>query len=300
MKLIFRLMLCLAVAGLSSGELIGDVLTFESLPSGVLGFYNGDTTAGSPFRDNYTIIGTADNFGSVEYLQLWTAGGVEFNNNYTPDFDSWTSWSWSAVADNQTAGFGNQFAAYSGGGSDGLGGIQVGGTYAVASGQGAYFNLPTGTNLNSVDLTNTTYAGLSMRDGDDFAKKFGGVSGNDADFFRVTLTGFDALSGLGNIVSAITVTLADFTFADNSQDYILDTWLNVDLTSLTGSRSIQLSFESSDVGAFGINTPLYVAMDNLSFSTSAVPEPGSFAAISLLSAGFAAGWYRKRRRLPTI
>ena len=76
----------------------GDVITFESLPVNSGGYYNGDTSATSPLRDNYSSIGTGSNFGATEHLQQWTIGGVSFNNNYTPDFDSWTGWSWSNVA----------------------------------------------------------------------------------------------------------------------------------------------------------------------------------------------------------
>ncbi len=272
----------------------GDVITFESLPVNSGGYYNGDTSATSPLRDNYSSIGTGSNFGATEHLQQWTIGGVSFNNNYTPDFDSWTGWSWSNVANGTTAGFGNQYAAFPGGGSNGLGGTTVGGKYAVAFGDGAYINLPTGAILNSVDLSNTAYAGLSMNDGDAFAKKFGGLTGNDADFFRVTLTGFSSFGGLGAVVNSLTVDLADYTFADNNLDYVLNTWKQVDLSSLSGSKSIGLTFSSSDVSFGFINTPTYLALDNLNFTATSVPEPGSMLTLSVVILGL--GW-RKRRQL---
>lgn len=262
------------------------VIGFEELsvftgdnPAGGGQFYNGNDGSG------------------VTNSNGWTSGGVFFGNSYNgdflPSFDFWSGWGYSNVANKTTADFTNQYAAFPGGGANAAGGAVVGGQYAVAANSGAFFNLPSHTSLASVQLTNTTYTGLSMRDGDQFAKKFGGPSGNDPDFFRVALNGFDGLSGTGTLVGSIVVDLADYTFADNTQDYILDEWLTVDLSSLAGARSVVLSFSSSDVGSFGINTPLYLAMDNLTLSV--VPEPGSLLPL-LLAAAALAPHYRRRRR----
>ena len=49
--------------------------------------------------------------------------------------------------------------------------------------------------------------------------------------------------------------LADFRFADNSLDFMLTHGNCVDLGGLAEARSIGFSFESSDVGKFGVNTP---------------------------------------------
>ncbi|RCS42113.1 DUF4465 domain-containing protein [Bremerella cremea] len=273
----------------------GMVIDFESLPVNSGGYYNGDTSAGAPLRDNYTHLGSAPgSYGGTEHSQVWAAGGVEFSNTYNSDYDSWGGWSWSNVADSTTPGYSNQYASFAGGGSDGAGGSVAGGTYAVGFGSG-YINLPSNMSAKSMDITNATYTGLSMQDGDFFSKKFGGDSGNDPDFLRVIFSGFDDLNGTGNLLGSLVVSLADFTFADNSQDFILSDWANIDLTSLGGARSISFSFESSDVGPYGVNTPLYFAIDNFTvedFSVTPVPEPsmlvllGSFAAATATLRGF--------------
>lgn len=239
------------------------VIDFEDLT-----LFTGDNLAGGgQFHNGNDGSGTTNSNG-------WSSGGVFFSNSYNgdflPSFDFWSGWGYSNVVNSTSAGFTNQYAAFPGGGANAAGGVSAGGQYALAF-SGGYFNLPSNTLLNSVQLTNTTWAGLSMRDGDTFAKKFGGPTGNDPDFFRVALTGFDGLGGTGTMVGSITVDLADYTFDDNAQDYILQDWLTVDLTAIAGARSVALSFSSSDVGGFGINTPVYLALDNLTLSV--VPEP---------------------------
>ncbi|BAZ50560.1 DUF4465 domain-containing protein [Nostoc ellipsosporum NOK] len=111
-----------------------------------------------------------------------------------------------------------------------------------------------------------------MLNGDQFAKKFGGVSGNDPDFFRLTITGLDAANAT---VGNVDFYLADYRFSDNSQDYIVDQWELVDLSSLTGATKLSFSLTSSDNSRFGPNTPLYFALDNLILNdpnATAIPE----------------------------
>ncbi|TWT54987.1 hypothetical protein Pla22_26410 [Rubripirellula amarantea] len=264
------------------------VVDFEELgaftgssPDGGGSYYNGNDGSGSTNSTG------------------WNSKGVRFSNSYNgdylPSFDFWSGWSYSNVINSSSPGLNNQYAAYPGGGSSGNGNVQAGGTYAVAFGSGAFFNLPNGSELLSVDVANTTYAALSMRDGDGFAKRFGGVSRNDADFFRITLTGFDSLNAGGNSIGSVTANLADFTFADNSQDYILGDWTTFDLTSIRNARSVAVSFASSDSGDFGINTPTYVAFDNLTIT--AVPEPSTLSVIAIGSLILGALRFQRRDRV---
>lgn len=119
--------------------------------------------------------------------------------------------------------------------------------------------------LQSIDLTNTTYAYLSMKNGDDYAKKFGGVDGTDADTFAVVIKAYDAAEQL---IDSINFKLADFTSANSADDYIVDQWTTLSFASLKDSvSSIKFYFASTDVGTYGMNTPSYVAIDNITFST---------------------------------
>src|SRR5262245_20624929 len=103
--------------------------------------------------------------------------GNAFNNSFDTTFGSWSGWALSTMTDTTTAGYKNQYSAITG---EGAGHSQ---TYAVAftNGLGAdlfhpaesFIDLAPGTSPLSIQVTNTTYAYLSMLNGDQFAKAFG-------------------------------------------------------------------------------------------------------------------------------
>ncbi|MEM9418369.1 MAG: DUF4465 domain-containing protein [Planctomycetota bacterium] len=249
--------LCLAASLGSTSSFAQTTVDFDGLAVPTGGFVNG---------------------GPLTSTTIFNVDGVEFGNSFTDfggGFTGWNGFSFSNVNNTATAGFGNQYAAFTGTDFSGTG------NYAVSFGasEQSYINLPDGQVFSSVYATATTYSALSMLNGDSFAKQFGGVDGNDPDFFSVIFTGYDGEDANGNITGTVEFFLADYRFADNSQDFIIDTWELVDLTSLGDARSLGLSYTSSDVGGFGINTPTYVALDNLSFQP--IPEPASLALVAL-------------------
>lgn len=214
-------------------------------------------------------LGPSSYYNGADGAGGFTIGGAQFNNDYVDfggGFYAWRGWAASDVADVQTPGYDNQYSAYALPVGGGAGGTTFFGVAFAASAGDAYIDLPDGVSPVSIAVTNTTYAALSMRDGDPFAKKFGGPTGADPDYFKLLIRGLD---GAGAPVGEVDFYLADYRFADSSQDYIISDWSTVDLSPLAGARRLEFSFESSDVGMFGINTPTYVAVDNLTFT----PEP---------------------------
>ena len=193
---------------------------------------------------------------SIDYLT--------FTNYYDAAWGSWNGFSVSNVTDNTTAGFGNQYGSFVGSGNNSsenfgvfypLGDITVGGSGFVTG----------------FHITNTTYAGISMRDGDAFSKQFG--SPNDAsgtpdgtngeDYFRVWII----VEDLNQMKDSMEYYLADYRFVDDNDDYIIDTWQQIDLTGLSvAANKVTFRFESSDVGQWGVNTPTYVAIDDIEYS----------------------------------
>jgi hypothetical protein len=220
----------------------------------------------------------------------WTNGDAYFVH-YADDY-SWSGFTYSNVNDTTTPGYLNQFAAITGTDVSGTGNYGVsyipldwmGGTYdpipqfvALGAVTGEDYN----TTISGLYITNTTYAYLSMLNGDSFAKKFGGESGDDPDYFKVIIKGVDEEAAYTGTVEFY---LADFRFEDNNQDYIVDAWTWVDLTSLGNVVGLEFSIDSSDAGAYGINTPAYFAFDNINDIT----DPGGWGAASTVNADYRA------------
>ena len=114
--------------------------------------------------------------------------------------------------------------------------------------------------IRGLYITNASYAYYSMKDGDDFSKKFGGASGDDPDYFKVFVEGVDAS---GNTTGTVEFYLADFRSEDSSNDYIVKDWTWLDLSSLGAVKAINFSLESSDMGMWGMNTPAYFCVDDV-------------------------------------
>lgn len=234
------------------------------------------------FDELDTTGGFFDGFGAGASAGSWESQGVSFNTNqFGP------GWSYTSVADNTTGGFANQYAAFTEFDFSGSGNYVVGTSFFG----GAFFDLPTGHFAGSIRVTNATYPALSMLNGDAFAKRFGGPSGSEPDFFKVTFTGHSEHGAGGATTGSVDFFLADYRFPTSTDDYVVDTWDLVDLTSLGDARSIEVALESSDNGTFGMNTPAYFAIDELSLTSA--PEPNGIAVLALI--GITASIRRHRK-----
>jgi hypothetical protein len=183
----------------------------------------------------------------------FTNEGAYFNNSYNSAWNSWSGIAYSNMTDVTTVGSSNQYSAYTGSG------YQNSESYAVFY-PASKVDVTGGFSKKAMGMyvTNSTYAALSMLNGDQFAKQFGGANGTDADWFLLTIEGF----GQGASSGTVEFYLADYRFTDDSQDYILDSWAWVDLSSLGSIDSLEFSLTSSDMNGQWINTPGYFCVDN--------------------------------------
>ncbi|MCX5647075.1 MAG: DUF4465 domain-containing protein [Phycisphaerae bacterium] len=187
----------------------------------------------------------------------FTSGNVHFENRYNAEWEFWDGFAYSSRTDPNLAGLQAQYNAIPGcgqGGSANYGVVFVG-----------WETLPTLTVatpqvLSGLYVTNNNYTYYDMLHGSAFSKKFGGPTGNDQDWLKLIITGLDAA---GQATGRVDFYLADFRFAENTQDYILNSWAFVNLTSLGEVKSLQFNLDSSDKGAFGPNTPTYLCIDTI-------------------------------------
>jgi len=185
-------------------------------------------------------------------------GHIFLPNDYDANYDFWSGWAISNSTDTTTAGFLNQYSSIVGSGYASSSNFAVG--YAFSP---IIMNLTEeviGAKVNGLYITNATYTFLSVRDGDAFSKKFGGFSGDDHDYLRLTFKAYED----GQLKQdSVDFYLADYRFDDNSQDYIINEWTYLDLSSLGDVDSLEVSMISTDIGAFGMNTPAYFCVDHI-------------------------------------
>lgn len=254
-RVAFLLFLLAVVPGVQAG-----LSTFDDLSLTPESYWNGD--------DDGTGYGTFGGF---------TSGDNYFVNYEYIGWNYWDGFAYSNTTDTATAGTDNQFSAITGGGVDGSANYAVAFTLGM-SGQPARISLDSSANtVTGFYATNTTWAYQSMLNGDGFVKAFGGADGTDADWFKLTIDALD--ENHDKTGASVEFYLADYRFADNNQDYIVDEWSWVDLSGLGAVVGLEFSLSSSDGGSdYGMNIPGYFAMDNL----TTVPVPG---AVWLLGGG---------------
>ncbi len=182
---------------------------------------------------------------------------------HTSSAFGWSGWSISNQTDTLTPGYLNQYSARPGMGASSSA------NFAVSFSVNNILQLTAeaaGKTVEGLYITNSTYAYYSILDGDTFTKKFGGVTGNDPDYFLLTIKAYRA----GELsTDSVNFYLADYRFEDNSQDYIIDDWQFIDLSTLGAVDSLSFALSSTDNSPmFGMNTPAYFCIDDVMLSNS--------------------------------
>jgi hypothetical protein len=132
-------------------------------------------------------------------------------------------------------------------------------------------------NIIGFYVSNSAYSYWSMKEGDQFAKKFGGSDGKDPDYFLLTTHVWQN----GSVVKSHETYLSDFRSSDNSKDFILSAWAYVDLTDTVKQGivfdSLEFRLSSSDTGSFGMKTPAFFIVDKIETAFRAsVPKADIF------------------------
>lgn len=233
------------------------MLLLSSSASGFSQITEGFETA---MLDTVKLLNGSDG-GRFHYLNT---GEMTFPVKWDTAFKYWASgWAMSKLVNNKVEPPNYSEHLYSAAPGNGVENGKTGKVFMVGQ-TGSFFYLQRRNTgdfpLRGFYVSNSTYAYNSMKFGDMFAKKFGGSTGNDEDSFILIVRCFKQ----SQPVEIQRVVLADFRFADASKDYILNDWKFVTIKD-EYTDSIVFELVSSDVGAFGMNTPAFFVLDGVEF-----------------------------------
>ena len=182
-----------------------------------------------------------------------SVAAVSFNNDYTDwggGYESWGGFAFSTVSNTTDGSWLNQYAAAQARSN----------AYAVGYDGGwdpppeIAFDLPAAP--KSARVNNTTYAALSIRNGYAPARAF-----TNGDFFVLTLTAYDRED---RVVATTNHYLADFR---GTNRFIQTHWTELDLSWMPPEAvSLAGTLETTDMGAFGPNTPTYFALAGFTYA----------------------------------
>ena len=176
---------------------------------------------------------------------------IDFYNYFDDYYFSWEGFAVSDNTDQLTAGYDNQYSVYAPNGANGSE------KFAIAySGFNEVTNLQfvggQEFNFKSLMINNTTLVALALKEGLFSASAFG-----EDDWFKIIITGVNAA---GSETGKVEFYLADFR---NGKSYICQEWTKVDLTKLDKVNRLEFTFESTDNGDWGMNTPGYACIDDI-------------------------------------
>lgn len=249
MKKFYLSLIALAVGGTVAAQSTFD---FESYTLSAESYDNGGPT-----------------YGGADFV-LTEAETIRLTNFYDTSWGGyWSGYAISNTTDVTTQSVANQYSSVTGSGAGGSA------TYGVYNSYGLMSAESPATQITEFKITNTAWTKLVMENGNQFSKVFGSPNGangmpdgtNGEDFFVVWIY---ASSDAGDYDST-DFYLADYRFADSTMDYIVDTWITIDLTAEFSFPVTEVLFQfvSSDQSFGYNNTPEYLAIDDIKTAPTA-------------------------------
>ncbi len=184
-----------------------------------------------------------------------SSGGWLFTNNTQNGY--WGGFTASSRTDLSQTGLNAQYTAASGCGYDGS--TQYAVAYTMGVQTDVYAADGQSHTVTGCYVTNDLWTYQDILQGGYGEQPYGGPTGNDPDWFKVTATGKNAS---GQTVGTLDFYLADYRFANNEEDYVLNTWEWFDLSPLGNVATISFSLSSSRGSGYNMITPAYFCMDN--------------------------------------
>ena len=198
----------------------------------------------STYFDGSDLSGTDD--GSGNYTSEYMEGDLFFSTTWNNSWSYWSGgWAFSNLIDSTLEVASQTYHSFS---TE----VYSGDNFAIGK-SGSEIIVDGKANFSTIHVCNNSYAAYSMVNGDSFGKKF-----TSEDWFKLTIEGFNRVVSTGTV----SVFLAD---SSNAVPTILDTWKEVDLSSLGTVTKLTFELTSSDVGDWGMNTPDFFVLDNVMF-----------------------------------
>jgi len=194
------------------------------------------------------------------------SGGWLFTNN--TQYGYWGGFTASNRTDLNQSGLDAQYTAAAGCGYDGS--TQYAVAYTMGVQTDVYAADGQSHTVTGCYVTNDLWTYQDILQGGYGEPPYGGTTGNDPDWFKVTAIGKNAS---GQTVGTLDFYLADYRFANNAEDYVLNTWEWFDLSPLGSVATISFELSSSRGSGYNMITPAYFCMDNFNGGGAAPDEP---------------------------
>ena len=190
-----------------------------------------------------------------DYHYGYETDKLTFEHFYNEEFSYWGGFALTRKFDTDAANglFENQYAVYNASASEGDGALIY---YYDSYNEPCDIVLKDATMLTSVrlNLTTYTYASITDEDINSYARTFA-----DGDYLKVVFTAMSADEALDSVECYV----VDYR---DGKRFVATNWDIYDLRSLgKGYDAVRVTIETTDVGEYGANTPLYIALDELNF-----------------------------------
>lgn len=249
------------------------VISFENARGAVAG----PTSYGENLYDGYS--GVQFTKGSEE-----VENGVDLEFGINPDNGTYNYWNggivlsdWNYRSDIEGVAadwwytYSNQCSVYNTESTDGSNsgaGARHSNNFAVVNGysdanndKAASFNFSASKEylVESIAICPTSYVYGTITKGNPFGNNPGKSLKETGGWFKVTATGYTAA---GTKTYTIEKYICDYRNASKPVD-IASTWQTWDLSGLGRVNKVVFNFEGSDTGQWGLNTPAYLAIDDI-------------------------------------
>jgi hypothetical protein len=192
---------------------------------------------------------------AVEYTYGFANDIFEFEYFYNEEYAYWGGFALSKVKDVDPANglFANQYAVFNDSAASGEYFLIY---YYDSFNEPCDIVLKKAVHLSDVklNLTTYTYASITNEAINDFARAF-----TDGDYLKVVFTAMK-----GNEITGVDECYV-VDYRDGNRIMVTD-WKEFSLVNLgSGYDRVRVTIETTDVGEWGANTPLYIALDDLTY-----------------------------------